>query len=205
MQDKKNWYNVFILLLIVVISLLGCKGRETTDDLLDLKMVAENEAPREEETEPYLEAQAFVYVCGAVLVPGVYELTSAGRIYEAIEMAGGVTPEAAPEFLNQARIVVDGERIYVPTREEVSQEGGQSTVLFDEVHSTGSSESGKVNINHAGLEELQTLTGIGEAKARNIINYREQNGSFQSLEDLMRVEGIKEGTFQKIVDSITIH
>ena len=147
----------------------------------------------------------FVYVCGAVKSPGVYELDSGGRVFEAIGLAGGVTGEAAPELINQARIVTDGERIYVPNRTEAdaysSGAEGTGTDIAGIVDENGKK---KININTAGKDELMELTGIGEAKAESILRYREEHGSFQSIEELMQIEGIKEGVFNKIKDDITI-
>lgn len=141
----------------------------------------------------------FVYVCGAVHAPGVYELPAGARVYEAIAAAGGVTGDAAAEYVNQARMIEDGERVYIPTESEAEQ----GTGLFSEETQAGGSGT-KVNINTAGLEELMTLTGIGESKASSIISYREVHGRFHSIEDLMQIEGIKEGVFNKIKDDITV-
>ena len=140
------------------------------------------------------DAEICVYICGAVHEPGVYELPEGSRVHEALDMAGGMTEEAAAYALNLARIAVDGEQIYVPDAEEIQ---GQSIL-------SGSGYEKKVNINTASMEELMTLTGIGEAKAESIIRYREENGGFQSIEDLMEIGGIKEGVFEKIKDDITI-
>lgn len=149
------------------------------------------------------ENMIFVHVCGAVQNPGVYKLLPGARLYEALAEAGGVREDGAAEALNQARELIDGERIYVPTSEEVKQ-----GFVGEEAVETGSSASvesgGKVNINTASKDELVTLPGIGETKAESIISYRETNGAFQSVEDLMQVEGIKEGTFNKIKDRITV-
>ena len=144
------------------------------------------------------DAEICVYICGAVHEPGVYELPEGSRVHEALEMAGGMTEEAAAYALNLARIAVDGEQIYVPDAEEIQ---GQS-ILSGSAGGLGYEK--KVNINTASMEELMTLTGIGEAKAESIIRYREENGGFQSIEDLMEIGGIKEGVFEKIKDDITI-
>lgn len=144
------------------------------------------------------DAEICVYICGAVHEPGVYELPEGSRVHEALEMAGGMTEEAAAYALNLARIAVDGEQIYVPDAEEIQ---GQSILSGS---ADGSGYEKKVNINTASMEELMTLTGIGEAKAESIIRYREENGGFQSIEDLMEIGGIKEGVFEKIKDDITI-
>lgn len=145
------------------------------------------------------EGNVYVYVCGAVNAPGVYELKEGARVFEAIQLAGGLTEAAAADAVNQARIVTDGEQIRVPTVEEAQSQGAG---VAGEV--TEGTENNKININTAGKEELMTLTGIGEAKAESIMDYREKNGSFKSIEELMQIEGIKEGVFNKIKDDITI-
>ena len=141
----------------------------------------------------------FVYVCGAVNTPGVYELGKDARVFEAVELAGGLTADASAESVNQARTVTDGEQIYVLTREEAETQG---TGVIDSTVTEGTDK--KVNINTAGKEELMTLTGIGEAKAQSILDYREEHGRFGSIEDLMQIEGIKEGVFNKIKEDIMI-
>lgn len=140
-----------------------------------------------------------VYVCGAVCSPGVYELDPDARVYEAVERAGGMTAEAAPESVNQARPLADGEQIRILTREEAEQQGTEADRSAEDAGADR-----KVNINTAGKEELMTLNGIGEAKAQSILDYREANGGFGSTEELMEIEGIKEGVFNKIKDDITI-
>lgn len=130
--------------------------------------------------------------------PGVYELAGDARVYEAIALAGGLNDAAAGEALNQASTVTDGERIYIPTAEELEKGivDGQTAQV------TGTDNQGKININTAAKEELKTLPGIGDAKADSIISYREANGGFQTVEELMQVEGIKEGVFNKIKDRV---
>lgn len=167
----------------------------------------------------------FVYVCGAVEKPGVYELAGDARVYQAVEAAGGFLPEACEEYVNQAGMLTDGKRLYIPTEDEVRsfEETGQDTLTeellkqsdgetgqADGLQGTGQMEAqpaekttGLVNINTASLEELCTLPGIGEGKARRIISYRESTGRFEQIEDIMKVEGIKEGLFGKIRDLIT--
>ena len=141
--------------------------------------------------------KVFVYVCGEVQASGVYELEQDSRVFEAIAKAGGLTENAAAEAVNQARVVVDGEQIYVPSLDEVKGAGVVSEV-------TERTDDGKININTAEKEELMTLTGVGEAKAQSIIAYREEHGGFQSIEELMQIEGIKEGVVNKIKEDITI-
>lgn len=154
----------------------------------------------------------YVYVCGAVNAPGVYELPTGSRVYEAIAMAGGMTGEADGRSLNQAAQVADGQQITVYTREETEklQKNGSSAAMAGQAGESGgnlsSGESGKakVNINTAGREELMTLHGIGAARADAILAYREQHGAFSRIEDIMNVEGIKEKAFAKIRDDIVV-
>ncbi len=155
-----------------------------------------SDAVEEQETES---GAVYVYVCGAVNNPGVYELSSDSRVYEALEMAGGITDDAAATALNLAERIYDGQQIYVPTWEEF-QEGWTSSSAAEEAGDA----SALININTATKEELMTLTGIGETRAESIIAYREENGPFAAIEDLMLVSGIKEASFEKIKDYITV-
>ncbi len=152
-----------------------------------------------------------VYVCGAVVSPGVYTLPEGSRVYEAVAMAGGLLETAEPRALNQARLLSDGEQITVLTVEEAesgegllpegsegASDGGAS---FGE---TADSSGGKVNLNTADEAGLMTIPGIGESRAKAIIAYREKNGKFQSIEEIMEIDGIKEKMFEKIKDSITV-
>lgn len=149
----------------------------------------------------------WVDVSGAVKNPGVYELAEDSRVFQAIEAAGGFTEEADVQWLNQAEPVSDGEKILVYTREEtqaLKEQGVFSTQENRETTDTGTDEPGKININQASLEELQEIPGIGEVRARAIIDYREEAGGFESIEDIQQVSGIKGKTFEKIEAYITV-
>ena len=142
--------------------------------------------------------KVFVYVCGEVQASGVYELEQDSRVFEAIAKSGRADRKTLRrKRLIRRRVVVDGEQIYVPSLDEVKGAGVVSEV-------TERTDDGKININTAEKEELMTLTGVGEAKAQSIIAYREEHGGFQSIEELMQIEGIKEGVFNKIKEDITI-
>ncbi len=152
------------------------------------------EAGEEEDTALETETQIFVYVCGEVENPGVYELDPQARIGDAVEAAGGMTEEAQEDWLNLAERLTDGQKIEVPSKEEALE-------LLEARERQGSR---LVNLNTASKEELMTLTGIGASKAEDIISYREQKGKFSSIEGLMEIPGIKEGVFRKIKDQITV-
>lgn len=146
----------------------------------------------------------YVYICGEVINPGVYELSGDSRIYEAVDAAGGFTENAARECVNLASKVSDGMQITIYNREESASLPADSASVGGNAGKSGTSGSGLVNLNTATKEELMTLKGIGESKAEDIIRYREKSGGFKKIEDIMKISGIKENGFQKIKDSITV-
>lgn len=157
--------------------------------------------------------ECVVHICGAVTRPGVYTLEGESRVYQAIERAGGFMEDADADFLNQADFLSDGMKIYVPTKAEVEEAGGlpkwqEAGENANQAGNSGSTnekmDTSLININTASEELLCTLPGIGSSKAKSIIAYREKNGFFQKIEDIMHVEGIKDGLFQKIKDGITV-
>lgn len=147
----------------------------------------------EVKTQDTIRQTVYVYVCGAVTDPGVVELPEGSRAEEALRLAGGMTPEAAPFYVNLAEPVTDGQKLYFPTEEE-------ALVLENAAKAEA---EGLVNINTASEEELCTLPGIGASRAADIVKYREQNGRFQNKEDIMKVSGIKQNAYDKLRDKIT--
>ncbi len=154
-------------------------------------------------------ASIFVYVCGAVERPGVYELIEGGRIVDAVEAAGGFLDTADQTYVNLAALLDDGIKLYIPTLQETMEPSTLQAETFDKENaslgsSNGGASSGLININLATREELTTLPGIGNATAEKIVSYRQQHGSFKSIEDIMNVSGIKDKLFSKIKDHITV-
>jgi len=192
----KRKYICQLCWILVFVFLFGCSSR-AEDDLQEIPIMQEeagaavNDVTAEDTDES---GQVVVYVCGEVCIPGLYTLEANSRIYDAVMAAGGLTKEADDAFLNQAQILTDGEKIYVPSKEETTVWGIDGAGACDD----------KVSINRAGKEQLMMLQGIGEAKADAIIAYRETHGGFQSLDELMKVDGIKEGTYEKIKDRISL-
>lgn len=160
---------------------------------------------------PVHEERTFVtvYVCGAVMLPGVYTFEEGTRVVDAVNMAGGMSPEADSNYVNQALPLSDGQKIYIPLKSETEGmifAGETQGGMQDDGNMQGSlqGESSRISLNTATEAELMTLPGIGRAKAALIIEYRETNGGFASIEDIMKISGIKEGMFNKIRDKITI-
>jgi len=145
-----------------------------------------------------------IHVAGAIVRPGVYELPEDSRVLDAVEAAGGFVVEADKNALNLAAPVEDGERLdipyvagYVPSEEEgfaVISEGTPSPLAGEDL----------VDINTASLDELDKLPGIGPTTAQKIIDYREENGPFARIEDIVNVPGIGMPTFEEIKDLITV-
>lgn len=155
-------------------------------------------------TEIPEEKVIYVHVCGAVVHPGVYAATADARVVDALELAGGLTEEAAGEHLNQAQQILDGQRVYVPTKSEVGSLTAGEFVTGGEAAIQEGGDASLVNINTADAARLMTLPGIGQSKADRIIEYRSTNGKFKTIEDLMKVPGIKEGSFRQISSKISV-
>lgn len=194
----------------------GLTGSDSGKNTLDADADNEAEAVSDKEMQ---QAMIYVDVCGAVANPGVFQLAAGSRVFQAIEAAGGYLPEAALTCVNRAGVLTDGQQLYILTQEEMERQGldpaemskasdgqmngsagtGQNTGMTAQVQ-----QDNRININTADEAQLTTLTGIGATRAQAIIAYREENGPFAAIEDIMNVQGIKEGTFAKIKDEIVV-
>ena len=156
------------------------------------------------------QSQVVVYICGAVKHPGVYKFTAGSRINDAINAASGFKKGAARTAINQARVLEDGEQITIPTLKQLSKttDGDNFQDKTTDNENTDSSERESqntlININTASAGELTSLSGIGQSRADAIIEYRQSNGKFQSIEDIMKIPGIKQGIFNKIKNKISV-
>jgi len=184
---------VFAIVFCIFLSACG-DSEDASFQEITMEELDEKGTSGEMESDEAEAAMIFVHVCGEVNSPGVYELREGSRIFEAVNAAGGMTKTAAKNSINQAQILSDGQQIYVPSEKEIEGQKKESEAQA----------YGKVNINQASKEELMELSGIGEAKADAIIRHREEKGNFSSIEEIMEIEGIKEGVFRKIEDRITI-
>ncbi len=186
--------------VLTALFLCGCSDRE------ELFLLEDTEAAEETETEDFRMAEEdtagsedgaaviYVHVCGAVMRPGVVEVPAGSRAQCAVEAAGGFVEEADTAYLNLAAVLSDGEQLYVPTKEEAR----------DLRQAVADAEQGMIDLNTADAEALCTLPGIGESRAKDIIDYRQQSGGFSGIEDIMKVPGIKTSTYEKIKDMITV-
>lgn len=193
---KKSIFLATGVILVTALVFISCSKDETGKGVITDTFVAEESSGDSTDTaagdsgsgnEASEQGQdVYVYVCGEVTNPGVYEINEGSRVFEAVELAGGMTPEAKFGGVNLAGTVSDGDMIVIPGPEEAG------------------TDDGLVNINSASSEELQTLPGIGEGRAAAIIEYRENVGEFTSPEDIMNVSGIKEASFNRLKDLIKV-
>lgn len=195
LQHKKKIMQIgaIVLILIVAIAIYAAGHSEKQEDI---EIAQSNDTKTAETTEEAEEV--IIDICGAVNDSKVVTLPAGARVEDAIKAAGGTTDEADLSGINRAAVLTDGEKIYIPTADEVkrgielpSAEGNIST-------------DGSININEATAEELETLNGIGPVTAEKIIQYRTEYGKFETKEDLMEVNGIGEKTYAQIKDKIRV-
>ena len=153
--------------------------------------------------------EILVHVSGCVKEEKIVSLPDGSRVNDAIEAAGGLTKEADLSNINLAYILEDGEKIYIPKKGEEIPENNSSSMLSPSTSVTSSSSSStkntsKVNINKATEAELETIPGIGPSTALKIINYRNENGKFKSIEDVKNISGIGDAKYEKMKNYITI-
>lgn len=163
----------------------------------------EERGQAEDKEEKATEVFIFVDVSGAVRQPSVLSLKEGSRVFEAIELAGGLQEDADTRSINLAQVLNDGEKLYLPTKKEVD------TGVIPEVSSSvsvaaSSSVGSRININTADAKALQQLSGVGPSTAEKIVDYRNSHGQFKKIEDLQKVSGIGAKTFEKLKDKITV-
>lgn len=219
MEDIKKIILEYKLAFVFILAglILGCfflflsPQKESEALPVEISQSSQSSSSKEEEedkAEKKSQASETSFVTvdikGAVRQPGVYQLPENSRVKDAVAQAGGLVDDADSKSINLAQKVKDEEVIYVSRQGEggvdVTQ-GGQTSAA-----ATGQAqkENGKVNLNKASLAELQTVSGIGAKRAQDIIDYRESNGPFQSVDDLKNVSGIGGKTLEKLRDYVTV-
>lgn len=192
---RKIAYELYVLLMCALCS--GCGMEQVTvskvpdDTSLSVDI---SETYTGMDTEEKEDAVVTVYVCGAVVHEGVYELDSNSRVNDALVAAGGFAEDADTDNINLAAKVQDGEKVYFPRLGEVTD------------YSLGNDSDGQsvININTAGTSELTSLPGIGETRAERIVAYRQSHGSFANIEELKNVSGIGDNIYEGLEEYITV-
>lgn len=198
-----------------MISLVVINYEPSTKEELE-PILSKKEDKKEEQTNNIVK----VDIKGEINKPGIYSLSSESRVIDVIEKAGGLTKNANTTVINLSKKIIDEMVIIIYSNSEVKNfektkekeqqvqeqciQKDSNALKNDACTNENTSTSSKISINKASLEQLQTLPGIGEAKAKDIISYREQNGPFTKLEDITKVSGIGENVFVKIKDYITL-
>lgn len=206
MDNKKR---IQIVTGVITFFILGCVYLWKNDSAPDADVVTEvfsdGESRQKEKQEkngrpdnPAVSSSGvYIHICGEVKDPGVYTFQKEPRVIDVVQKAGGLTKKAKQDCVNMAQIVADGTQLVIAAKETKNRHAASGS-------QEPQSDSGRVNINTASKEELMTLSGIGESKARQILSYRESSGKFSKIEDIMNISGIKQGVFNKIKDYITV-
>lgn len=190
--DKKKLTIIVIIIIVsivIITKLIDTKfEKNNTKETKILNIITKEENSENEE-------KIVIYITGEVINEGVYELDSGSRIANAIEAAGGTKETANLRNVNLAYELEDGEKIYIPNINETENE-----ILYEKEEN----KEKEININKANSKELQELSGVGESTAESIIKYREENGKFNSIEEIMNVPGIGENKFENIKEKIKV-
>ncbi len=216
---KQIIIGIFILILLVggttlTIFMLQSNKKDKSDIVVSTSTNTLKKKPKKENIENYK-----VDIKGEIITPGIYTLKRNSRVIDVIEMSGGLTENADTSVINLSKKITDEMVIIIYSKSEVKDfektkekektvqekciKKDENSLKNDACITDSVKTSGKVSINSATKEELMTLTGIGEAKAEDIIKYREENGQFKTIEDIKNVSGIGDSLFAKIKENIT--
>lgn len=187
------------IIFVIIIGAVSSKEeaellQDTNEDIIK-QQISETSSGEEE--------KIFVHIIGAINKPGIIVAPKEARLYEIIEFAGGLKENADETLVNLAVKVEDGEKIIIPYKEN-SYSDNYSERINEIYKESVSNSSGKININTANIEELKTLTGIGQGTAEKIINYRNEVSKFEKIEDIKNVSGIGDSKFNSIKDKIVV-
>lgn len=201
LQKYKQYIIVGMILLGIAFSIiLFIFVKSVPDKLPDDELVMSSvRSSQYSETESSSQ-QIYVDIKGAVKKPGMYEGTANMRVWDAVMLAGGVSDTADTKQVNFSKRITDQMVIYVPKIGEEVQKSEENS----ESKESGNKDTSKINLNKASETDLQTLPGVGQKKAQEIIRYREENGGFKTIEDLKNISGFGEKSFEKLKESITV-
>lgn len=217
-QKQKIIFIIILIFMIGVIvyyiySTLSNYNEETFANNSEEELLMNSQDEEELQNNNFEDNKILIHISGCVKNNTVVSLPEGSRINDAIEAAGGLTNDADLTNINLAYILEDGEKIYIPKKGEEFAEESYSSAVSSETSSvkTGmssstisSSKPTKININKATQTALETIPGIGPSTALKIIDYREENGKFNSIEDIKNVSGIGDAKYEKMKDYITV-
>lgn len=200
-MEKNKMKYVLATLAVLVLGMFFYRDRALSGQQEEEMAGIFESAVTEQPASPAGEGKIYVHIVGAVKKPGVYAFDEQPRVVDVVTEAGGFTKDAVRSGVNQAEIVEDGSQVVIESkRDKKKKPAGEQPGAEQE----NGSEDARLDLNTATKEELMGLTGIGESKAMSIISYRETNGTFKKIEEVMNITGIKGGVFEKIKDRIKV-
>ena len=214
-ENKKKIISIALVIALIIGFIIYMGINNQNDNEINFEELVANQNNEENEqagkdsennTQEETKKEIVVHITGEVKKEGVVYLEEGSRVVDAIKKAGGETKEADLSQVNLAYVLQDGQKIYIPNKNEkisayTSENMGDN---IEQNNTTTKKEGAKVNINTAGVEELDQLPGIGPAIAQRIIDYRNEHGEFKKVEDIQEVKGIGDAKFSEIKDSITV-
>lgn len=209
MKDWINEHKIHLIIAVIIAFVAGyyfLDERKSSSEINVAEIVPAEINEEEETVKPeqnqVKETESFIVdVKGQVKMPGVYSSSQEERVIDVVQRAGGLTENADESKVNFAEHIQDAMVIYIPAKGE---EGSIPQGMTSNPTDTGGNKQGKINLNKADENDLQNLPGIGPSKAAAIMEYRETNGPFKSVEDLKNISGIGDKTFDKLKDLITV-
>mgnify|MGYP000530015736 CR=1 FL=1 len=195
--DQEKYWVILVLIAVIAFWAGGKDLNFNTQEMVEIDLIKAEENINDSGGENNKSDEIIVHIGGEVKHPGVFSFSKEARLIDAISIAGGETTKAALDRINLARKLNDGEHIIIPSFLSLDNSPDFSTNSF-------SDSNAKINLNQAGLEELSSLSGIGEVRANAIIEYRDNNNGFKEIEEIKNVSGIGIQTFNKIKDEIKI-
>ena len=214
-ENKKKIISIALVIALIIGFIIYMVINNQNDNEINFEELVTNQNNEENEqagkdsennTQEETKKEIVVHITGEVKKEGVVYLEEGSRVVDAIKKAGGETKEADLSQVNLAYVLQDGQKIYIPNKNEkisayTSENMGDN---IEQNNTTTKKEGAKVNINTAGVEELDQLPGIGPAIAQRIIDYRNEHGEFKKVEDVQEVKGIGDAKYSEIKDSITV-
>lgn len=202
---KTNYKQIIIISVLLVVIIAGIFIYLYQNHSTDYSFLEISESTVNSEVSNVLEEKIVIHIAGQVANPGIVELKDGARIVEAIEAAGGVTSDANLEKINLAYVLEDGMKVYIPSIADDDENNyvttGSSGVSSN---SSNATQTLKININTASVDDFSKIPGIGSSIASRIVEYRKENGKFSTVEDIKNVSGIGDAKFNNIKNYIYV-
>ncbi len=203
---KSREYKKIIIgiLVIICISIIVINNNTTTRNINEVNNENITKKDDDANEKKHIENYIYVHIEGAIAKPGIYKIAENERLNSLIEKSGGLTESADLKYINLAKKLDDAEKIYIPSKTDTLNLQTDTITPYNPEILPDNNKDNKININLDSKEKLQTIPGIGESTANKIIQYREKNNKFKSIDEIKNVEGIGENKFEKIKNYIKI-